>query len=68
MTDLRSFFTTANDLVDVTRRCDQARRRVCSDAATFREFLAYEALAEKQQLLASKVIALHRVANGKAFE
>lgn len=68
MSDLRQMFRTADDLVEVTRRCNQAKARALRDGATFREFLAYETLAEKQQILASKVVALHRIATGKAFE
>lgn len=68
MSDLRLMFRTADDLVEVTRRCNQAKARAMREGATFREFMAYEVLAEKQQLLAGKVIALHRIANGKAFE
>lgn len=55
-------------LVDVTRRCDQAKDRAMRDGATFREFMAYETLAEKQQILAHKVLCIHRLANGKAFQ
>jgi hypothetical protein len=66
--DIRDMFRTADMLVDVTRRCDQARARAMRDGATFREFMAYETLAEKQQLLAHKVLSIHRLANGKAFQ
>lgn len=66
--DLREMFKTAGMLVDVTRRCDQARARAMRDGATFREFMAYETLAEQQQLLAHKVLCIHRLANGKAFQ
>lgn len=68
MADLRDFFTTANDLVDVTRECTKARARTLCDDATFREFMAYERLAERQQILAHQVLCLHRLATGKAFQ
>lgn len=66
--DLREMFKTADMLVDVTRRCDQARARAMRDGATFREFMAYETLAEQQQILAHKVLCIHRLTNGKAFQ
>ena len=64
---LREMFLTADLLVDVTRRCEQAKRRLTPDA-TWRQYLAYERLAEQQQILASKVLAQHRLANGDAFK
>lgn len=66
--DLRMMFKTADDLVEVTRRCNQAKARATRDGATFREFMAFDRLAEHQQILAHRVLALHRIANGKAFE
>lgn len=66
--NIRDMFKTADMLVDVTRRCDQARIRALRDGATFREYLAYETLAEHQQILAHRVLCIHRLANGKAFQ
>lgn len=68
MADLRDFFKLANELEDVVRACSKARTRILRADATFREFMAYERLAERQQILAHKVLCIHRVATGEAFQ
>lgn len=66
MTDLKrlpEFFTTANDLVEITRACNVAKQIAMSESATLHDLVAYERLAQEQQRLTGKVSALHTLAN-----
>ena len=53
---------TASLLDDVTRRANKARSRL-TETATWREYLAFDRLAEQQQLLAGRLEQLYKDTN-----
>lgn len=60
----RSLMATANLLDDVTRRANKARSRL-TETATWREYIAFDRLAEQQQILAGRLEQLYKDTNNK---